>query len=135
MLAEVVLLGLIGVYGALVHEVRRRRRELGIRIALGAAAADLRRAVLRRGASFLAAGLGARTFDVHVIPDGEQHKTVATWQGIIDKLSPQGVQRERVHHLLKRNPFVKAFRLAPPEAGGWGATLVELAPPASMEDF
>ena len=40
----------------------------------------------------------------------------------------QGVQRERVHHLLKRNPFVKAFRLAPPEAGGWGATLVELAP-------
>ena len=47
----------------------------------------------------------------------------------------QGVQRARVHHLLKRNPFVKAFRLAPPEAGGWGATLVELAPPASMEDF
>jgi len=53
-----VVLGLIGVYGALVHDVRRRRRELGIRTALGAAAADLRRAVLRRGASFLAAGLG-----------------------------------------------------------------------------
>jgi putative ABC transport system permease protein len=53
-----VVLGLIGVYGALVHEVRRRRRELGIRIALGAAAADLRQAVLLRGASFLAAGLG-----------------------------------------------------------------------------
>jgi len=38
----------------------------------------------------------------------------------------QGVQRERVHHLLKKCPFVKSFRLAPPEAGGWGATLVEL---------
>lgn len=42
----------------------------------------------------------------------------------------RGVQRERVHHLLKRIPCVKSFRLAPPEAGGWGATLVELAPPA-----
>lgn len=47
----------------------------------------------------------------------------------------RGVQRERVHQLLARNPCVKAFRLAPPEAGGWGATLVELAPPASMVDF
>ena len=37
-----------------------------------------------------------------------------------------GVMRKRVHALLKKNPRVQAFRDAPPEAGGWGATLVTL---------
>lgn len=47
----------------------------------------------------------------------------------------QGVMRERVHHLLPKYPFVRSFRLAPPDAGGWGATLVELKPPAESPDF
>ena len=50
-------LGLVGVYGALAHEVRRRRRELGIRTALGASRRELRGAVLRRGALLLSLGL------------------------------------------------------------------------------
>jgi hypothetical protein len=37
-----------------------------------------------------------------------------------------GVQRERVQSLLKRHPLVGAFRDAPPERGGWGATVAEL---------
>ncbi|MBC8391707.1 MAG: Smr/MutS family protein [Deltaproteobacteria bacterium] len=37
-----------------------------------------------------------------------------------------GTLKNRVHALLKKNPMVDAFRNAPPEAGGWGATLVEL---------
>ena len=37
-----------------------------------------------------------------------------------------GVQKRRVPGLLKKNPLVFSFRDAPPEAGGWGATLVEL---------
>lgn len=37
-----------------------------------------------------------------------------------------GALRERVHRLLAEDPRVAAFNLAPPEAGGWGATLVEL---------
>jgi dsDNA-specific endonuclease/ATPase MutS2 len=37
-----------------------------------------------------------------------------------------GVQKKRVQTLLKKHPLVKSFRDAPAEAGGWGATLVEL---------
>ena len=35
-----------------------------------------------------------------------------------------GVQRERVHSVLRRTPFVARFQDAPGEAGGWGATVV-----------
>jgi DNA-nicking Smr family endonuclease len=38
----------------------------------------------------------------------------------------KGVQKRRVQGLLRDNPLVSEFRDAPPEAGGWGATLVEL---------
>jgi DNA-nicking Smr family endonuclease len=47
----------------------------------------------------------------------------------------RGVLRERVHRLLAKNPLVKTFALAPPQAGGWGATLVELNAPAESTDF
>ena len=38
----------------------------------------------------------------------------------------KGVQKGRVQGILKNNPMVISFSDAPPEAGGWGATLVEL---------
>lgn len=37
-----------------------------------------------------------------------------------------GVQRESVRALLTRHPNVLAFADAPPERGGWGATVVRL---------
>lgn len=40
----------------------------------------------------------------------------------------QGIQKARVHALLSRNPMVSEFRDAPPESGGWGATMVTLVP-------
>ena len=38
----------------------------------------------------------------------------------------KGIQKRRVQGLLARNSMVAAFKDAPPEAGGWGATIVEL---------
>ena len=49
----------------------------------------------------------------------------------------KGVQRESIHALLTRLAFVQSFHDAPPEAGGWGATIVylqpDLAKPAGKE--
>lgn len=42
----------------------------------------------------------------------------------------KGVLRKRVHEFLKKSDLVKSFKNAPPEAGSWGATLVELQKPA-----
>ena len=37
-----------------------------------------------------------------------------------------GVQRELVRSVLARTPFVEHFSDAPPESGGWGATVARL---------
>ena len=46
----------------------------------------------------------------------------------------KGIQKKQVRRILQKNPQVKSFKDAPPEAGGWGATLVELKPPADHMD-
>ena len=46
----------------------------------------------------------------------------------------KGVQKRRVQGLLQKNPLVSSYKDAPPEAGGWGATLVELNRNFSKED-
>jgi DNA-nicking Smr family endonuclease len=39
----------------------------------------------------------------------------------------KGILKKRLHRILKQDSRVVSFKDAPPEAGGWGATLVELA--------
>jgi DNA-nicking Smr family endonuclease len=39
-----------------------------------------------------------------------------------------GTQRNIVRSLLAKNPYVAEFKDAPPESGGWGATMVRLKP-------
>jgi ABC-type antimicrobial peptide transport system permease subunit len=52
-----LLLAAIGLYGVMSHAVSQSSRELGLRMALGASAADLRRLVLSRGFRLTAAGV------------------------------------------------------------------------------
>jgi predicted permease len=51
-----VVLAAIGLFGVMAATVRRRTRELGVRMALGATGADLRRMIVRRGVAIAAGG-------------------------------------------------------------------------------
>ena len=54
-----LVLGAVGVYGVISHFVWRRKRDWGIRIALGLAPMRVMRAVVGRGAGLMAAGIAA----------------------------------------------------------------------------
>lgn len=45
-----------------------------------------------------------------------------------------GAQRQRIRQILAQHPQVAEFRDAPPNAGGWGATVVTLKPAALRGD-
>jgi putative ABC transport system permease protein len=55
--AAALLLAVLGIYGVISYSVGRRTREVGIRLALGAAPADVRRMVLSEGLGLVGAGL------------------------------------------------------------------------------
>lgn len=83
-------------------------------------------------------------FDLHSVPPREVRAVVAEYLREARRLGFRrvriihgkgiGVQREAVRTLLARTPFVEHFADAPPEAGGWGATVASLSPPARVED-
>ncbi len=52
-----LLLAAIGLYAVIAHSVSRRTKEIGVRMAIGAAAEDIRRMVLRDGMSPVAIGM------------------------------------------------------------------------------
>lgn len=76
-------------------------------------------------------------FDLHSVPPRDVKAIVEEYLAEAHKLGLNalriihgrgiGVQREMVRSVLARTPFVESYRDAPAEAGGWGATIVELS--------
>lgn len=68
--------------------------------------------------------------DIHVLVPEYLH--VCRQRGILEVRivhgKGDGTLRRTVHALLERDAGVLNYRLAGPDAGGWGATLVTLAP-------
>ena len=77
-------------------------------------------------------------FDLHdfppreVVPVAEAYLEAAREKGFTDVRlihgRGKGVQRANLRRMLGRHPDVESFEDAPPERGGWGATLVQLRP-------
>jgi predicted permease len=57
--AVALFLAMIGIYGVLAYQVTQRRREMGIRLALGSDASGIFALILREGATLLAIGFAA----------------------------------------------------------------------------
>ena len=53
-----LILAVAGIYGVMAYDVTRRRREIGVRMALGASAGDVMRIVLGQGLVTIATGIG-----------------------------------------------------------------------------
>jgi len=64
-----LLLTAIGIYGLISHAVEQRRREIGIRMALGAEASNVRAMVVRDGMLPVAAGLGGGLVAAYLLAD------------------------------------------------------------------
>ena len=52
-----LLIGVVGIYGVIAYAATQRTREIGVRMALGAQMADVRRMFLRHGLSLAATGI------------------------------------------------------------------------------
>ena len=64
-----LVLSVVGLYGVVAYGVRERAREIGIRLALGARPADVRRLVLRQGFTIALVGLAIGTLTAMVVTE------------------------------------------------------------------
>ena len=82
--------------------------------------------------------LDLHTFQPAEVPDLLEEYFAACVENVIYSVrvihgKGKGILKKRVRELLKKNSLVASFREAPGDAGGWGATLVELVPPTNSE--
>ncbi len=78
-----LLLASIGIYGVLAHQVSQRRREIGIRIALGSDAGRVVRLILLEGFILVGAGLGGGAIGAVAL-----RRVIATELYNVDALDP-----------------------------------------------
>jgi len=77
-------------------------------------------------------------FDLHSIPPRDVERVVVEYLSEAHSVGFRtiriihgkgiGAQRELVRRILSRSDFVLSFSDAPPDAGGWGATIALLSP-------
>jgi putative ABC transport system permease protein len=67
--AAALLLTAVGIYGLISHAVEQRRREIGIRIALGAEASNVRAMVVRDGMLPVVVGVAAGLVAAYLLAD------------------------------------------------------------------
>ena len=75
-------------------------------------------------------------FDLHTVPPRDVKAVVEEYLAEAHRLGFRalriihgrgiGVQRETVRRILEQSPLVETYRDAPAEAGGWGATIIDL---------
>lgn len=75
-------------------------------------------------------------FDLHSVPPRDVKDVVEAYLEEANSMDIKalriihgrgiGAQRKLVRSILERTDFVQSFADAPPEAGGWGATVVTL---------
>jgi predicted permease len=111
-----LLVGIIGLYGVLAYAVAQRRRELGVRLALGAAPGGLMRQVIRQGMALAAlgtaAGLVAAGLSSHLVASllyGVQPGDPATYAAV-------AVAMPAIAALASALPARTAARVSPLEA-------------------
>ena len=75
------LLAMVGVFGVMTYNVRRQRREIGIRLALGADRADVRRLVIVRGLKLALIGSAAGALAALLL--------AGTLQAMLDDVAPK----------------------------------------------
>ncbi len=79
--AVAMFLAAVGIYGVLAYQVTQRRKEIGIRLALGSTARGIFALVLREGAALLAVGVGlglAGAFGVRRFVEAQLYGVAAT---------------------------------------------------------
>jgi putative ABC transport system permease protein len=81
--ASAAALATIGLYSVMAYTVRQRTREIGIRLALGARPADVRRMMIRQGVAMAVAGIGL---------------------GIVAALALSGVFRHQLYEVSAADP-------------------------------